>query len=221
MLDPGWPDFLFNGRLFAMSSFVYTRSGLNFLVTFSAVRIVHQVWQKLLGYILGDFFADPPGHKTRVVHFLHRMRHPVRTLASKLLAWTLCGPGGPGLPDGIFSKNTNIIIKANFGEFCNGKYWYMLCPCGPFVTNSVQFMAIWSILRQFGIFYSHLVYFSPILVCFIKTNLANQRWSVFLQCSHVHRWQTISETSWSPNMSLGLLTPAEKGFATNRSLLRF
>jgi hypothetical protein len=39
-----------------------------------------------------------------------------------------------------------IPIKVNFGGPCNGRCY-------------VKFMAIWSILRPFGIFYSFLVYF--------------------------------------------------------------
>jgi hypothetical protein len=45
----------------------------------------------------------------------------------------------------------------------------------------MYFMAIWSILWPFGIFYGHLVYIFPVLVCCTKENLATL---VFRQCTH-------------------------------------
>jgi hypothetical protein len=48
-----------------------------------------------------------------------------------------------GLPDGIFS-NKKILIWINFG--------------GPWNEKKLLYsMAIWNILRPFGIFYGHLV----------------------------------------------------------------
>jgi hypothetical protein len=56
----------------------------------------------------------------------------------------------------------------NFGKFCRVLQWKIL----------VYFMTIWSILRPFGIFYGHLVYFAviwyifPVFVFCTKKNLA-------------------------------------------------
>jgi hypothetical protein len=40
--------------------------------------------------------------------------------------------------------------------------WYILRPFGIFYGHLVYFTVIWCVLRPFGIFYGHLVYFSPI-----------------------------------------------------------
>jgi hypothetical protein len=56
-----------------------------------------------------------------------------------------------GLPDGIF-KNQKIPIWLNFGESCNGRCWYILWPIGLFYCHLVYIVAIWYILRIFGIF---------------------------------------------------------------------
>jgi hypothetical protein len=67
----------------------------------------------------------------------------------------------PGLPDGIFSKNSNL-----------GKFWWVL------QWQLLTYMAIWSILRPFGIFCDHLVHFIviwlifPVLVSCSRKNLA-------------------------------------------------
>jgi hypothetical protein len=45
---------------------------------------------------------------------------------------------------------------------CNGKSWYILRPFGLFYDHLVYFMTIWFILRPLEIFYGHLVYFVAI-----------------------------------------------------------
>jgi hypothetical protein len=40
--------------------------------------------------------------------------------------------------------------------------WSILQPFGLFCSHLVYFTAIWSILQPFGLFYSHLVYFTAI-----------------------------------------------------------
>jgi hypothetical protein len=42
--------------------------------------------------------------------------------------------------------------------------WSILQPFGLFCSHLVYFTAIWSILQPFGLFYSHFVYFVAILV---------------------------------------------------------
>jgi hypothetical protein len=49
-----------------------------------------------------------------------------------------------GLPDVAFFKPKFLFLE-NIGWSLNGKFWYM------------YFMALWSVLRPFGIFYGHLV----------------------------------------------------------------
>jgi hypothetical protein len=67
----------------------------------------------------------------------------------------------PGLPDGLFSNK-----KYLFGKIFEGKCWYVLCPFGPFHSHLVHFVAIWYILKLFGLFF-------PVLVqCCTKKNLA-------------------------------------------------
>jgi hypothetical protein len=67
------------------------------------------------------------------------------------------------LPDGIFSNR-----KSQFGYILEGLA----------MEDVGIFLAIWSILRQFGLFYGNLVYFVVIwyiftvLVCCTKKNLA-------------------------------------------------
>jgi hypothetical protein len=71
-----------------------------------------------------------------------------------------------------------ILIWTNFGGTCDRRCWYILRPFGLFYGHLVYFTAIWSILRQFGIvcghlvYFSYLVYFPPFLVCGTKKNLA-------------------------------------------------
>jgi hypothetical protein len=52
-----------------------------------------------------------------------------------------------GLPDGIFSSP-----KYQFGGSSNGRCWYVLRPFGLFYFHVVYFVAIWSILLTFVIF---------------------------------------------------------------------
>jgi hypothetical protein len=62
----------------------------------------------------------------------------------------------PGLPDGI----PKFPIGENFGRSCVGKCWCILRPFGVFYGHLVYFTAIWCILRSRGMFCGHLVHFS-------------------------------------------------------------
>jgi hypothetical protein len=61
-----------------------------------------------------------------------------------------------------------ITIWVYFGGAWNGKVWYSLTK----VLNLEYFTAVRYILWQFGILCDRLVYFSPVLVCFAKKDLA-------------------------------------------------
>jgi hypothetical protein len=74
----------------------------------------------------------------------------------------------PGLPDGIFFR-PKILIWVQFGRVLPSKMfvhfmaiWSILRPFGIFCGHLVYFVAIWSILRPFGLFCGHLVYFVAI-----------------------------------------------------------
>jgi hypothetical protein len=106
------------------------------------------------------------------------------------------------LPDGFFKPK--IPIRAYFG--------------GPYIDGKMflYFMAIWSILRTFGIFYDHLVHFVfiwytyiPVLVSCTKKNLAT------LLQTRVTRWfcenitQSVAQPifpklvqGWSPQVNV-------------------
>jgi hypothetical protein len=75
----------------------------------------------------------------------------------KLFRWS-----GTGLPDGIFS-NRKILIWVNFGGPFNGRCWYILCLFGLLH------------IRQFGIFYVHLVSFVVKLVHFLLVGKLYQK----------------------------------------------
>jgi hypothetical protein len=68
-------------------------------------------------------------------------------------------------------KNTNL---GKFGCSCNVKRWSILRPFGIFLVHLVYFAVIWYILRPFGTFNCHLVYYWPIWYIFTRTkkNLA-------------------------------------------------
>jgi hypothetical protein len=51
-----------------------------------------------------------------------------------------------------FVFKPKIPIWINLGGSCNGKFWNILCPFGLFYGHLKYFMAIWYILRPFGIF---------------------------------------------------------------------
>jgi hypothetical protein len=63
----------------------------------------------------------------------------------------------------------------------------------------VYFMAIWSILLQFGMFYGYLVnfmvysIFPPVLVCCTKKNLATLVYIGPSQCDRPLRWRWKSD----------------------------
>jgi hypothetical protein len=88
----------------------------------------------------------------------------------------------PGLPDGIHICLPEIQIWVNFGGNCNGRCWHILRPFGLFCGHFVYFTEICYFLYPFGIFYIHLVFsisilyscgiFSPVLVYCTKKNLA-------------------------------------------------
>jgi hypothetical protein len=93
-----------------------------------------------------------------------------------------------------------ITIWENLGGPCTGRRWYIWWPFSLFHSYVVYYTsALWYILGSFGIFYGHLVYFTaiwfytfgtlvyfmitwyilwsfgtfvPVLVCWIKVNLA-------------------------------------------------
>jgi hypothetical protein len=56
---------------------------------------------------------------------------------------------------------TKIPVWVNLGDTFNGR-WYILRPFGIFCGHLVYFAAIWYILWPYGIFYGHLVYLEAI-----------------------------------------------------------
>jgi hypothetical protein len=75
---------------------------------------------------------------------------------------------GQGLPDGIFSNQKTYIF---------GKIYYGLGmrKVSRFCGNLEYIMATWYILRAFGNLWQFGI-FSPVLVYFVKKNLATLRW---------------------------------------------
>jgi hypothetical protein len=83
---------------------------------------------------------------------------------SVCMIFTISDVYSPGLPDGVIS-NQKIPILVNFGGSCNGSCWSILRPFGLFYGHLVYFTAIWYVCWLFGIFF-------PVLVCCMKKNLA-------------------------------------------------
>jgi hypothetical protein len=105
-----------------------------------------------------------------------------------------------------------FTIWVNFGEFCNGKYcymlwpfglfyiilvyivydrlvylisfWYILWPFGLFDIILVYFMAVWSIMHHFGVFCGHLVYIPPFW--YVVTSKIWQPWPIILAHMVLH-----------------------------------
>jgi hypothetical protein len=86
-----------------------------------------------------------------------------------------------GFPQSLTLKKQELMQGCQMVYFQTknstlGKFWRVLQW-----TMLVYFMAIWSILRSFGIFYGHLIYFVairyifPVLLCCTKKNLATLR----------------------------------------------
>jgi hypothetical protein len=48
------------------------------------------------------------------------------------------------------TKNPNLV---KFGRVCNVRCWYILLPFGKFSIHLLYFVAIWDLLRPFGIFF--------------------------------------------------------------------
>jgi hypothetical protein len=79
-----------------------------------------------------------------------------------------------GLPDGLFSKNPNL-----------GKFLRAL-DCKMFI----YFMAIWNILRTFGIFYDHLVHFMIIWYIFPHFDMFRPR-KIWQPCRRARLWNSV------------------------------
>jgi hypothetical protein len=71
----------------------------------------------------------------------------------------------PGRVARWFTFKSKVPIWVYFRGSCNGNCWSILWPFGLFNSHLVYFTAIWSILRPFGLFF-------PVLVCCTKKNLA-------------------------------------------------
>jgi hypothetical protein len=88
-----------------------------------------------------------------VFHFKSTKR---RNLSSEKNPWEICS-APTGLPD------CKIPIWVNFGGSCNGR-------CGSIVRPFSLHMyctAVWSIVRLFGLFCCHLVYFAAIQYVYV------------------------------------------------------
>jgi hypothetical protein len=81
-----------------------------------------------------------------------------------------------------FVFKPKIPIWVNFGGSCDGRFWYILWPLGLSNCHLVYF--IWSFKLPFGtlylVFQIAIWYIFPVLVSFLKKNLATLVFACFL-----------------------------------------